>query len=117
MESHIADIMTLIPQAPRREAVTYRDTWPHEYVVIQKDKQQALLSVFCHRILQGEGVECQFFHRTRPYLFLGEYKYWVMDEVEDINPNTYGSVLNRALLYRDRRDFAIQPGDSGMRGE
>ena len=117
MESHIADIMTLIPQAPRREAVTYRDTWPHEYVVIQKDKQQALLSVFCHRILQGEGVECQFFHRTRPYLLLGEYKYWVMDEVEDINPNTYGSVLNRALLYRDRRDFAIQPGDSGMRGE
>ena len=23
-------------------------------------------------------------------------------------------VLNRALLYRDRRDFLIQPGDTGM---
>ena len=22
-------------------------------------------------------------------------------------------VLNRALLYRDRRDFVIQPGDTG----
>ena len=117
MESHISDIMTLIAQAPWREAVTYRDTWPHEYIVIQQDKQQVLLSAFCHRILQGEGVECHFFHQTRPYLFLGEYKYWVMDEVEDINPNTYDSVLNRALLYRDHRDFVIQPGDSGTQGE
>ena len=113
----MTDIMTLVAQAPWREAVTYRDTWPHEYVVIQKDKQQALVSAFCQRILKGEGVECHFFHQTRPYLFLGEYKYWVMDEVEDIDPNIYDSVLNRALLYRDRRDFAIQPGDSGMRGE
>lgn len=24
-------------------------------------------------------------------------------------------VLNRAPLYRDRRDFIIQPGDTGMR--
>ena len=46
MESHLSDIMTLIAQAPWREAVTYRDTWPHEYVFIQKDKQQDLLSAF-----------------------------------------------------------------------
>ena len=26
-------------------------------------------------------------------------------------------VLNRAPLYRDRRDFAIQPGDTGKRGD
>ena len=110
------DIMTLIAQAPWREAVTYRETWPHEYVVIQKDHQQALLSAFCQRILQGEGVACRFFHQTRPYLFLGGYKYWVMDEVDDIDPATYDSVLNRAPLYRDHRDFSIQPGDSGTRG-
>ena len=24
------------------------------------------------------------------------------------------NVINRARLYRDRRDFVIQPGDSGM---
>ena len=122
MESHspdaqAADIMALIARAPWREAVTYRDTWPHEYVVIQKDGQQELLAAFCRRILQGEGVECRFFHQTRPYLFLGDYKYWVMDEVEGIDPETYDSVLNRALFYRDRRDFAIKPGDSGMREE
>ena len=64
-----------------------------------------------------KASNARFFHQTRPYLFLGNYKYWVMDEVEGIDPNIYDSVLNRALLYRDRRDFIIQPGDSGMRGE
>ena len=110
-------IMDLIAKAPWREASTYRDTWPHEYVVIQKDAQQELLAAFRQRILRGEGVKCRFFHQTRPYLFLGNYKYWVMDPVEDIDPETYDSVLNRALLYRDRRDFIIQPGDTGIRGD
>jgi len=32
--------MELIARANWREAVTYRETWPHEYVVIQKDGQQ-----------------------------------------------------------------------------
>ena len=113
----VPNITELIAIAPWHEAVTYRDTWPHEYVVIQKDSQQELLAAFCDRILRGEGVQCHFFHQTRPYLFLGDYKYWVMDEIEDIDPQTYDSVLNRALLYRDRRDFAIKPGDSGLREE
>ena len=38
-----ADIMELIDGAPWREAVTYRETWPHEYVVINQDGQQELL--------------------------------------------------------------------------
>ncbi len=112
-----SDITALIAKAPWREAVTFSDTWPHEYVVIQKDAQQELLAAFCERILRGEGVQCRFFHQARPYLFLGDYKYWVMDDVEDIEPETYDSVLNRALLYRDRRDFVIQPGDVGNRDE
>ena len=37
MGSPTNDIMALISRAPWREAVTYRDTWPHEYVVIRKD--------------------------------------------------------------------------------
>ena len=39
MEPQTYDIMALIARAPWREAVTYRDTWPHEYVVIKKDGQ------------------------------------------------------------------------------
>ena len=40
-----------------------------------------------------------------------------MDEVKGIDPETYDTVLNRALLYRDQRDFMIKRGDSGMREE
>lgn len=113
MESNIADIMTLIANAPWREAVTYRETWPHEYVVIKKDRQEALLDAFVERIRRGEGVECRFFHQKRPHLFLGGYKYWMMTNVEDIDLEVDDDVLNRAPLYGDRRDFVIQPGDTG----
>ena len=118
MEPHTPDsIVALIARAPWREAVTYRDTWPHEYVVIKKDGQQDLLAAFCARIAQGEGVECRFFHQKRQYLFLGEYKYWTMTECPDIDLDADDYVLNRALLYRDRRDFVIQQGDTGTREE
>ena len=109
------DIMELIALAPWREAVTYRETWPHEYVVVKRDAQQELLAAFCERIVRGEGVECQFFHQTRKYLFLGDYKYWTMTECEDIDLEAHEFVLNRAVLYRDRRDFVIQEGDTGKR--
>ncbi len=115
MASPTNDIMALISRAPWREAVTYRDTWPHEYVVIRKDRQEELLAAFCERIERGEGVECQFFGQRRPYLFLGDHKYWIMTDCSDIDLEAEDDeVLNRALLYRDRRDFVIQPGDTGV---
>ena len=115
MESHTTDIMALIARAPWREAVTYRDTWPHEYVVVKKDGQEDLLAAFCERIARGEGVDCQFFGQKREYLFLGDHKYWTMTDCPDIDLDADDYVLNRALLYRDRRDFLIQPGDTGVR--
>ena len=39
METHSSNIMDLIDRAPWREAATYRETWPHGGVVIQKDGQ------------------------------------------------------------------------------
>ena len=107
--------MALIRRAPWREAVTYRNTWPHEYVVVKKDGQEDLLAAFCERIGRGEGVECQFFGQRREYLFLGEHKYWIMTECSKIDLEAKDEVLNRALLYRDRRDFVIKPGDTGTR--
>ena len=114
-ESKNAEIMDLIAHAPWREAVTYRDTWPHEYVVVKKDHQEELLAAFCDRIARGEGVECRFFHQTRQYLFLGDYKYWTMTDCADIDLESDDYVLNRARLYRDRRDFVIKRGDTGVR--
>ena len=111
----MGDIVGLITRAPWREAVTYRDSWPHEYVVVKRDGQDALLAAFCARIAAGEGVECQFFNQTRQYLFLGDYKYWTMTECADIDLEADDYVLNRARLYRDRRDFVIRSGDTGVR--
>ena len=110
---HRPHIMELIASAPWRDAVTYQETWPHEYVVVNRDGQQELLAAFCERINRGEDVECRFFHQKRKYLFLGDYKYWTMTECTNIDLGAGDEVLNRALLYRDRRDFVIQPGDTG----
>lgn len=108
-------IVQLIECAPWREAVTYRETWPHEYVLTEKDAQRELLAAVCERFRAGEGVASQFFRMKNTYLFIGEYKYWLMTDYNEIDPyNDDGDyVLNRAKLYRDRRDFIIQPGDSG----
>ena len=105
----------LIARAPWREAVTYRDTWPHEYVLSERDGQEELLDAVCERFLAGEGVASRFFSMNNTYLFIGEYKYWLMTDYNDIDPynDEGGYVLNRARPYRDRRDFVIQPGDTG----
>jgi len=102
----------LIHRATWREAVTYRDTWPHEYVLSEKDGQQELLEAVCERFRAGEGVPGRFFRMKNTYLFIGDHKYWLMTHWDAIQPGV-NYVLNRARLYRDRRDFAIQPGDTG----
>ena len=92
----VGDIVGLIARAPWREAVTYRGSWPHEYVVVKKDAQEALLAAFCARIAAGEGVECQFFNQRRQYLFVGDHKSWTMTECADIDLEADEYVLNRA---------------------
>ena len=105
----------LIASAPWREAVTYRDSWPHEYVLTEKDGQRELLAAVCDRFRAGEGVACRFFRMNNTYLFIGDYKYWLMTNYNDIDPynDQRNYVINRARLYKDRRDFIIQPGDTG----
>ena len=105
----------LIAAAPWREAVTYRESWPHEYVLTEKGSQQFLLATICERFRAGEGVACRFFRMENTYLFIGDHKYWLMTDYNDIDAyNDEGDyVINRARLYRDRRDFIIQSGDTG----
>ena len=113
-------LMELVEQAPWREAVTYRDTWPHEYVLSSKDNCADLLARIVERWKAGEGVKCRFFSMENTYLFVGEYKYWIMvpyDEFDCDVARVEDYVLNRARLYRDRRDFVIQRGDTGKVGD
>ena len=107
-------LIALIDQAPWREAVTFQHTWPHEYVLLKKDDQRELFEAVCKRLSNGEGVPCRFFTMRNQYLFIGDYKYWLMIPPEQVDWDDE-EVLNRARLYRDRRDFVIQDGDSGMR--
>ena len=109
------ELTKLIVHAPWREAVTYRETWPHEYVVIKKDKQELLLAEVCERFCAGEGVNGRFFSMKNRYLFIGDYKYWLMTPCHEIDLEKDDYVLNRALIYRDRRDFLIRDGDDGRR--
>ncbi len=104
------NLTDLIAAAPWREAVTYRDTWPHEYVLLQKDGFEAV----CERFRNGEGTSAQFFTMDNVYLFVGDHKYWLMTHYDEIDWADE-EVLNRARLYHDRRDFIIQHGDTGRR--
>ena len=110
-----AKLSELIARARWREAVTYRDTWPHEYVLTEKDNQRELLDTICARFRAGEGVACRFFSMNNTYLFIGDHKYWLMTHYNNIDPynDERDYVINRARFYRDRRDFIIQPGDTG----
>ena len=67
-------ITKLIGRAPWREAVTYRKTWPHEYVLSRKDDQRELIELVCARFRAGEGVAATFFGRPNTYLFLDDHK-------------------------------------------
>ena len=80
------DIMKLIARAPWREAVTYRDTWPHEYVVSQKNGAAGTPRRLLRADRAGRGRHpAVSFHNTGEYPFLGEYKYWTMTECPDID--------------------------------
>ena len=82
----------------------------------RKDGQNELIELVCARFRAGEGVDGTFFGRPNTYLFIGDHKYWLMthwDAVALDDGQNY--VLNRAHLYRDRRDFVIQTGDTGKR--
>ena len=67
-------LIQLIEQAPWREAITYRETWPHEYVMSSSHHQRELLAAICDRFRAGEGVPGRFFKMENTYLFIGSYK-------------------------------------------
>ena len=50
------------------------------------------------------------------YVFIGDYKYWLMTHWVAVDlDDGQNYVLNRGRLYRDRRDFVLEAGDTGKR--
>ena len=43
-------------------------------------------------------MACRFFRMNNTYLFIGDYKYWLMVHWDDVGPGG-DHVLNRARLY------------------
>ncbi len=119
MTKKTTNLVELITTAPWREAVTFRETWPHEYVLLIKDSQRALFEAICRRMCDGEAFEGSFLGQRMTYLFVGRYKYWFMTLCSEIDLDSEETdyVLNRVRLYCDRRDFHIQKGDSGRSEE
>ena len=112
MSDTAPNLTDLIADAPWREAVTYRETWPRKYVLSEKDGQQDLLEAIRDRFRAGEVVAGRFFRMNNTNLFSGDHRYWLMTHWEKLEPGV-DYVINRARLYRDRRNFVIQPGDTG----
>ncbi|MCY3544663.1 MAG: hypothetical protein OXH22_11580 [Chloroflexi bacterium] len=111
----MAKLTELIAQASWREAESYRNTFPHEYIVAKRGEYEELLEEICKRFCDGEGVDGKFFSMRNKYLFIGDYKYWLMTPCAEIDLDRDNYVLNRAPIYRDRRDFLIREGDNGRR--
>ena len=76
-----------------------------------------MFEAVCRRICDGEALEGAFFGRPTTYLFVGDYRYRFMTPCDqmDLDTGDIEQVLNRAILYYDRRDFHIQEGDTGRR--
>ena len=79
-------LIELIDRAPWREAVTFQHTWPHEYVLLQKDDQRKLFEAVCERLSNGEGVPCRFFAMHNEFLFIGDYKPGFMLQYAGLTP-------------------------------
>ena len=110
MDMERVSISELISRATWREAVTYRDTWPHEYVLTERDAQQDLLRLCARGFWPGRAWPSRFFSMDNTYLFIGDHKYWLMTDYHEIDAhNDEGDyVLNRARLPRRRRPVRLR---------
>ena len=119
------ELAELIARVPWQATDHSGDTWPSEYVPTPWDDQRELAEAVFSRLRAGEGVATRFFQTTTTCLFIGEYKYWLMADSKPVDVDSMarsslldsdsmflGCSVHRARLYRDRRDFMVQAGDS-----
>ena len=67
------------------------------------------MEAICRRLTAGEGVNGRFYGRSSVYLFIAEHKYWVMTPCAEMDLDSREDyIINRARLYRDRRDFVAE---------
>ncbi|WP_428122087.1 hypothetical protein [Candidatus Poriferisodalis sp.] len=65
----------------------------------EKDGQRDLLAAICARFHAGEGVAGRCFRMTNTYLFVGDYKYWLMTDFRKIDPHADEDAATDALAF------------------
>ena len=69
-----------------REAVTYRDTGPTSTSSVRQTTSRKFGEHL--RSVSGRcGVSRRFFYLANTYLFVGDFKYWLMSDYHDIDPH------------------------------
>lgn len=96
--------------APWREAAIHLDSCLHRYLLLRWDGHRALKEAARDRTKAGKDPVSRFYPTTLTYILVAGFKSRFMNHHDDIDPNRdhTGYVLNRAGVYRDRRDWVVQ---------
>lgn len=74
------DVKKTLESFKWRFAKTYADSHPHEYIVREKDCSNDIFDSICEYI-KKEGHYEYFFKRKGVYCSIGDYTYWVMENI------------------------------------
>lgn len=105
------ELKRFVDKAEWKYAKTYKDSWPHEYVV--RDKiPEAMYCQLCKHI-QAEGKDEKFFQKTQRYLHEDGWSYWIMADGGWQADRT--GIVNRTptpLYYGERMRHKLLPKTS-----
>jgi hypothetical protein len=107
------DLQIFVDSTPWTAAMTYMETWPHEYM-LEGRVDPALFSRLAKHI-HSRGYEGKFYDSTYVYYDNNEYTYWQMQNVINrcLKSETYECREKEGRLpkpdWRPRRDSNPQP--------
>lgn len=76
---------------PWHEAVTYRETYPHEYIVRGEVNPDVFYRLF--DLIREAGVFERWNNQPVQYFYYGPFKYWVMTEHKSL-----ATIINRVRI-------------------
>lgn len=95
MEHNIQDI---IEAEKWRFAITYANTYPHEYIVRGRCSSVSNFEALCEYIKKNGHYE-YFFNKRYTYCSIGDYTYWVMGDVINRRWNDIYKINQNKQIY------------------
>ena len=84
----LKNVRQFIDNAPWREAITYAETWPHEYVVRDQVDEEMFAAVV--EYVREHGTMESFYNKRHSHWYDRGYAYWSMGA-----PVSETTILNR----------------------